>query len=39
VQSVRGISRATATNAGEFKIIKLKGGGYIGRWPCFGQKE
>ena len=26
VQSLRGISRATATNAGEFKIIKLKGG-------------
>jgi hypothetical protein len=28
VESVRGISRATATNAGEFKIIKLKGGVY-----------
>ena len=39
VQSVRGISRATATNAGEFKIIKLKGGGILAGGHVLGKKN
>ena len=39
VESVRGISRATATNAAEFKIIKLKGGDRFAGGHVLGRKN